>query len=84
MKIKPEHYTALHEAVSRVDTSERRAKYERREFPRADKVRDLYKRYRWDCLWASGFDLAPLYEYLDDSHIDSALRKIIEQGAWFR
>ena len=36
------------------------------------------ERFRWDCLWSSGFDTSPRFSYLDDSHIDTALRRIIE------
>ena len=35
------------------------------------------ERIRWDCLWNSGFDITPLYSYLNDSHIDTALRAIM-------
>jgi hypothetical protein len=43
------------------------------------------KRYRWDCLYSSGIKIGDgigrrgdlnLYQYLDDTHIDTALRKI--------
>jgi hypothetical protein len=33
-------------------------------------------RYRWDLLWASKFDVGKWYYYLNDTHIDTALRKI--------
>jgi hypothetical protein len=34
------------------------------------------ERERWDALWASEFDVMPLYTYLNDDHIDTALRAI--------
>jgi len=34
-------------------------------------------RYRWDCLHASGVNLGPLYVYLDDTHITTALRRLV-------
>jgi len=34
------------------------------------------ERFRWDALHASGFDTRALYDYLDDDHIDTALRRI--------
>ena len=38
------------------------------------------ERARWDALWASGFDAAPLYlAGLNDDHIDTALRKIARE-----
>jgi hypothetical protein len=42
-------------------------------------------RYRWDCLYSSGLTIGDgvgmpgdidLYAYMDDTHIDTALRKI--------
>jgi hypothetical protein len=39
-------------------------------------------RARWDTLHASGFDTSPLYrEGLADSHIDTALRRILHHPA---
>jgi hypothetical protein len=35
------------------------------------------QRYAWDMLWASGYDTSVLYEYLNDSHIETALFKIV-------
>lgn len=37
------------------------------------------ERARWDCLWQSGFNITPLYMYLNDSHIDTALRAVIQE-----
>jgi hypothetical protein len=39
------------------------------------------KRYRWDCLWAINSKFrnewfAKVYTYLNDTHIDTALKKI--------
>ena len=36
-----------------------------------------HMRYRWDILHASKYDTASMYKYLDDSNIDTALRKIL-------
>jgi hypothetical protein len=33
-------------------------------------------RYRWDLLHFSGYNVRPLYQYLNDDHIDTALRMI--------
>lgn len=59
--------------------------YESGRFVNSEKTKDLNKRFRWDCFWAGKRffpeNLMPeLYEYLDDSHIDTALRKICPQG----
>jgi len=34
-------------------------------------------RYRWDALNASGLNIQRFYTYLNDSHIDTALRRIM-------
>jgi hypothetical protein len=36
------------------------------------------KRFRWDILWASKFNVNPLYDYLEDSNIDTALIAICD------
>jgi len=38
------------------------------------------ERARWDALWASCFPTKKLYCYLNDSHIDTALRKIVGEN----
>jgi hypothetical protein len=45
--------------------------------PRIEKAKDPMLRYRWDLLNASGFNVCGLYDYLNDTHIDSALRTIV-------
>jgi len=47
-------------------------------------IKDKYKlagltkeRFAWDILWESKFDVSPLYDYLNDSHIQTALFKIV-------
>ena len=77
MKIKPEDYAVLEKHVR-----------ESRIFPmlmdyRKRGLSDM--RYRWDCLYASGLKIGDgagmpgdlnLYAYCDDTHIDTALRRI--------
>ena len=77
MKISDDDFSALKSTVSPLDTSEARSAYQRRDFPRAELCRDVDKRYRWDLLHASRFPVTSLYSYLDDTHIDTALRNIV-------
>lgn len=86
LKITPEHLTALRNAVVPLDTPERRDQYRTGSFPRADLCKNLDMRYRWDLLHATGLKLGDgvgvrgdldLYAYLDDDHIDSALRDLV-------
>lgn len=77
MKIKPEDFEKLKAAITPLDTPERRARYIAGAFPRAEKVKDIDQRYRWDLCWASTHPVSPLYDYLNDNHIDTALRAIV-------
>ena len=78
----PEHKRiTLASLVEPLDTPERREDYRNGRFPRADRVKDLDKRYRWDLFWSAttetpGF-VESLYEFGDDRHIDTALRAIV-------
>lgn len=52
--------------------------YENGKFPRADKVKDLQRRFCFD-LFSCSVDnefISELYEYLNDNHIETALRRI--------
>ena len=85
MKMKPEHFEALRAAVAPLDTPTNRTLYINNGFPRAAECKDKNMRYRWDLLYASklkigdgvGMSGLPLYQYLDSTHIDTALRAIV-------
>ena len=78
MKIKSDHYAELLDGVRRV------APYaaDHRQFIITEgKSKDVEMRLRWDCLYASKVDVCLWYSYLNDTHIDTALRAImIELG----
>lgn len=84
LKMSDQHFAALQSAIQPLDSDARRQQYRDGDFPRADKVKDLNMRYRWDLFWgAKGYDVLRQspdgYEsgQYYDSHIDSALRKIV-------
>ena len=77
MKIEQHHLDAVKKAIQPFDTPERRARYLAGDFPRSENVRDLDMRYRWDLVYAAQLNVKPLYVYLNDDHIDTALRKIV-------
>jgi hypothetical protein len=86
LKITAEDLDSLKNALSPLDTPERRERYLSGDFPNAQKCRDLDMRYRWDLLNATGLKIGDgagmpgdlnLYAYLNDDHIDSALRSIV-------
>jgi hypothetical protein len=73
MKIKPEHLKHIESAVSALDTPQARAAYQ-------DKGLS-HMRYRWDLAHAAGLTpwfSSELYPYLNDDHIDTALRKVVQ------
>ncbi len=77
MKMKQKHFDHIKESIDRLLTKHDKVKlitaYETGQFPRSDKVKDLNKRFRWDLFYACEFKSL---SYLDNLHIDTALRKI--------
>ena len=75
------HLSALADAVAPLDTPERRARYLAGDFPRADAVQDLSKRYRWDLYYASGYNRTfwscDDEDHPADAHIDTILRRVV-------
>ena len=81
MKLTLDQMEAMRERIAPLDTAERRQAYREGRFPRADRVKDLDMRYRWDLYhagrvsdvldrWGSG-------DGLTDAHIDTGLRRIV-------
>ena len=70
MKIKPEDYAQLEFVIRAGYSKTMRDNYRKRGLSNM--------RFRWDCLYASQFAVCRLYGYLNDSHIDTALRNIIK------
>lgn len=75
MKMREDHYAALRAAINLYA--------EKYPVPLAE-THTLYRetglsdaRYAWDLLAASGADTTPLYAYLDDRHIQTALLRIV-------
>lgn len=89
MKMTPEHYTRLlalvRAGMARIPSVDA---YIRRDasIPRIDKANDPLKRHRWDAFWAADkqatCDMLSddcLYGYLNDAHIDTALRRAVNE-----
>lgn len=85
LKIKPEDYQALKTAIEKVLETLGGFKKVSEDYRKAG-YSD--KRFRWDCLWATRLRIgdgkgAPgdlnLYAYMNDDHIDSALKHIVKQ-----
>lgn len=72
MKMRPDHLATLKAAITPLDTEERRADYRKQGLTNT--------RYRWDLAYDAGMGswmYHALYPYLNDSHIDTALRSIV-------
>ena len=81
MKITPQDLAILAKAIKPLDTPELRAKYLAKDVPHSAHVKDWDKRYRWDVLYMSGkginTHIHEMYNYLNDDHIDTALRHLV-------
>jgi len=76
--VNQEELNTLRSLIAPLDTEQVRQAYRERRFSRADSVKDLDMRYRWDLLWASRFSPSEIYARGGiDSHIDTALRRIV-------
>lgn len=83
MKITSDIVEVMRQRIAPLDTEETRQAYREGRFPRADAVKDLDTRYRWD-LWhaARCIDVIKVEngwypEGINDKHIDTALRRIV-------
>jgi hypothetical protein len=81
MKMKPEHYQHLVCEILAAAPKEAAAGHLEwlREQPN---VGDLAMRFRWDLFYAAGLSswaCNNLYSYLHDSHIDTALQKLVKE-----
>lgn len=78
MKITPEHYSILRASILPLAPSFPA----HREFLRSEgKSMDIEKRLRWDAFHSTRYAgiLSDLYTYVDDTHIDTALRSIMRE-----
>ena len=79
MKITPSHFSYMFSAIQPLSATIPARREALRNDPR---VKDLEKRLRWDLCYAAGLSAwicDNLYSYLDDVHIDTALRAIIKE-----
>jgi len=79
MKIIPKHYMVLESAIMAIPTETMKSMRER--IVAEGKSKDVNLRLRWDCLHLTGLSewvSSDLYSYMNDSHIDTALRSIFK------
>ena len=77
MKILPEHYKHMESAIASIAGQ---IPFIVKSVRTDGKYKDFDKRVRWDIWYHAGltkFACDVLYQYCDDTHIDTALRKIV-------
>lgn len=77
MRISASALEALREAIAPLDTEAARDRYRRGDYPRAELVRDVNKRYRWDLFYAARGSIIVADEDLSDAHVYTALRSMV-------
>jgi hypothetical protein len=80
MKITTEHYNHIKQEIDKLLAAnpEAVARYERGEFSRSEKTKDLQRRFCFDVMRAAGLNkwiCDNIYPYANDDHIYTALRK---------
>ena len=81
MKIKPEHLTHLQTEINKVLVKYPNivGEYERGQFPRADRVKDLQRRFCFDLSYGAGlnkFICRELSPYMNGDHLYTALKRV--------
>jgi hypothetical protein len=85
MKITKEHYEILKSAIALLPAS--MVAEHKLYIIEEGKAKDVDKRLRWDTLYASrikigdgiGMSGLPLYKYMNNTHIDTALKAIMKE-----
>lgn len=80
LKITEADLETMRTAIAPMDTEVRRERYRAGTFHHAEHCKDAGMRHRWDLFHDAGltaFACSTLYRYVDDTHIDSALRQIV-------
>jgi hypothetical protein len=76
MKATAEQLATLRTLIAPNDTPERRARYLAGNFPRAEFVHNLDRRYAWDLFYLARVP-REVVENLADAHIETALKRIV-------
>jgi len=79
MKMSAEHYEYLKNAIAPMAD---KIRSHRKFIENEGKSKDIEKRLRWDLTYYAGLSqwiCDNLYEYLNDDHIDTALRRIVSE-----
>ena len=88
MKMTAEHYKFIKEQLQQIPVSDIHEHLKALQQARKDKaqrIKDMDMRIRWDSFYArqlSAFACSHLYSYLNDTHIDTALKQIARELSW--
>jgi hypothetical protein len=80
MKMLPQHYAQLKNEIECLPRD--RCLELRQGLQKVSGIQDFNKRFRWDLLWQtrqSKWICDVLYSYLNDTHIDTALKQIMKE-----
>jgi hypothetical protein len=76
VKVTREHLAYLRRRIAPLDTDSRRRQYLAGDYPRAELVTDVDRRYRWDLYFASRAGIDADLPYTDNQ-LDTALRAVV-------
>ena len=79
MKVLHEHYSYMKTAMQAI---KEQIPSQRQFIIKEGRSKDIEQRLRWDCLWAAGlwpWVCSEIYKYANDSHIDTALKRIMKE-----
>ena len=83
MKIKKLHYEHMEKKVIQLKETYEKEILEHWKFLKNNKkAKDISLRFRWDIFHAAGltkYACSTLYKYLNDTHIDTALKRITKE-----
>ena len=80
--INGEAFVGLKELIEPEDFESRRQTYRDRKIPRADAVKDIDMRYRWDLYWAFAKSWREKYQETrkySEVTVDTALKRIVKK-----
>ena len=82
MKIKPAHYAQIKTIIQNANVARDVVNAHREFIINEGKAKDVEKRLRWDIAYSANLSqwfCDNVYSYADNSHIDTALRSIMQE-----
>ena len=85
MKMTTEHYKFIKDQLSTISIDDLQKHFvalKQAQKDKSQRIKDIDMRFRWDCFYSrklSPFACSHLYSYLNDAHIDTALKQIAKE-----